>query len=183
MNIYLDTSHLQKWQQGTLSQPEILILNKLKDSQSHKFVISLTHIFDIIDREDQERLLELAKFLDQLPIIWLRNAVELKRREIKNAIGYFKNGTFSRIEPFVNDYIDTMEPEISSALILALFRRGSSIETIMTDILSNTLEERQGSLTNTKLRNWAYANTVILNEMPSKEIKEKEMQKNIRRIL
>jgi hypothetical protein len=181
--IYLDTSHLQKWQQGTLSPSEISILDKLKASSSHKFVISLNHIFDITDRENPPRVLELAKFLDQLPLVWLRNPVDLKQQEIKNSINYLKKIDALGIKPFVNDYIDTMELEISSALAIALHRRGASIETIMKDILSGSLEERKGTLTIEQLRTWADANAVLINGMSNPEVKEKQMQKNIRRVL
>jgi hypothetical protein len=177
MKIYLDTSHLQKWQQETLSKEDISILNTLRDSRKSTFVLSIVHIFDISDREDNINAINIAKFLDQLPRKWLRNPVDLKREEIKDAVKRFKNDNIHHIniKPFVNDYVDTLESEPSTALIIPLMRRGSSIETIMTDLVSNPIENRQGSLTIEHLRQWASNNSIAIGEMPNNQYKEKEI--------
>lgn len=109
------TSHLQKWQQKTLSVKELSILNNLKNSGQHSFVLSLAHIFDITDREDKQKVIEIAQFLDSLPKIWLRNAVDLKREEIKTALRCYETNQKLIINPFVTDYIDALEPEPDTA--------------------------------------------------------------------
>jgi hypothetical protein len=183
MDIYLDTSHLQKWQRKTLSIKDVKKLDSLKKTQHTHFIISLAHIYDIIDREDKIKAIELARFLDDLPIKWLRNAVDLKREEVKNALKCYEMQQASQINPFVVDYVDTLEPEPSSALIISLMRRGSSIETIVSDLMSVTLPERQGSLTKKQIKGWAYNNVIIIDKMPNADAKGKEMQKNLGRIL
>jgi len=90
MDIYLDTSHLQKWQQETLPESDIRKLNNLRNSGNHTFVLSLAHISDITNRDDKRKAIAVARFLDQLSKKWLKNPVDLEREEIINAIKYFK---------------------------------------------------------------------------------------------
>jgi hypothetical protein len=182
MDIYLDTSHLQKWQQETLPASDILALNKLRDSGKNTFVLSLAHIYDITDREDEEKAIAIARFLDQLPRKWLRNAVDLKREEMKNAINCFGK-PIQLINPFLDDYVDALEPDPSTTLSIRLIYRGSSIERIVTDLVSTELRERQGSLTTEKLHNWSHNNAALISNMAQPQIKNREMQSNLRRVL
>lgn len=182
MDIYLDTSHLQKWQQGTLPPQDIAQLDTLKDSGNHTFVLSLAHIYDIIDREDASNAIAVARFLDLLPRKWLRNAVDLKREELKNAITCF-NKEISQIDPFLPDYVDTLEPDPSTTLAIRLEYRGSSIERIVTDLVSTNISERQGSLTKERLYDWSHNNAALIVNMDNRDIKNKDMQSNLRRVL
>lgn len=127
MKIYLDTSHLQKWQQLKLPSTELLKLNKLRDLDKNQFVLSLSHIIDICKREDEDKIMELAKFLDQLPKIWIPNIDILRYVEIKNAINNFKSHTLNIINPYTNDFIDTLVLMPNSALSISLMRRGSDL--------------------------------------------------------
>lgn len=182
MDIYLDTSHFQKWQQSTLPSEDIIALNTLRDSGNHTFILSIAHIFDITDREDGDKAIAVARFLDQLPRKWLRNSVDLKREELKNAISCFGKD-ISLINPFVPDYVETLEPEPETALTIRLVYRDSSIEKIVTDLVSGDIAERQGSLTKEKLHDWSHNNAILLSKMGDAQVKNKEMQSNLRRVL
>ncbi len=180
MEIYLDTSHLQKWHKETLHANEIAILDQLKDSGNHTFILSITHIFDITDREDIHSAIKMGKFLDQLPIKWLRNAADLKREEIKNALKCFKHRKFFSISPFVEDYVDTLETEENS-LPIRLAYRGKSIEQIITVLVSEKSQSR--SLSTEHIYSWSHTNSTLINNMHNTPNKNKEMQKNLRRVL
>lgn len=183
MNIYLDTSHLQKWQQKTLSVKELSILNNLKNSGQHSFVLSLAHIFDITDREDKQKAIEIAQFLDSLPKIWLRNAVDLKREEIKTALRCYETNQKLIINPFVTDYVDTLEPEPDTALTVRLLGRGSSIERIISNLMDNSPQGLESKLKKDYLQQWAHNNAILISKISDNQIKIKEMQINLRRVL
>jgi len=183
MNIYLDTSHFQKWQQRKLSPHELSILDSLVSSETNKFIISIVHIFEIVEREDWQRAIELSKFLDKLPIRWCCSPVDLERKELKYAINKFKNLQIFQIDPFVKDFVDTLEPEISSWLQTCVTYRGASIEKIIVDLVSDKKIKREGLLTTEKICRWAYNNSIIIDEMTDVQMKEKQIQKNLIRVI
>lgn len=139
------------------------------------------HFFDLSDRDDYEQAIVLSKFLDNLPQKkWLRNPVDLKRKEIENAARNFPKNSFSEINPFVNDFVDSFEDEPFSALENRRNYRGASIEKIMTDLVNN---RQQGSFTKENIQQWANDQSVIINETHGVEGKNRKIEENLRRVL
>ncbi len=164
MDIYLDTSHLQKWQQRTLLSKDLLILDRLKNTRDNSFVISLAHIFDITDGKDTKKAISVAEFLDTLPIKWLRNAEDLKREELRNAMNCFRSSNQTQINPFVEHYVDTLEM-FDAILEIRLHFRNASIKEIITTLISDGPQKQVPSLTKENLKLWSHANDDALKEI------------------
>ncbi|OEH46217.1 hypothetical protein lpari_02555 [Legionella parisiensis] len=182
MDIYLDTSHLQKWQQGTLSNDDLNTLNKLKSSGKHSFVISPVHIFDITERTDTNKAIEIGQFIDHLPKKWLRNSVDLKRVEIKDALKNFKKEEKSQVNPFVDKFINTFEPN-ESTLKLRLDYSNASMEIIISHLLINGPQQPPLSCQKQNLETWASTNYDLVTALSSPQNRDKEMQRTFRRSL
>jgi len=134
--IYLDTSFLQKWQNKTLSQRSMTYLNGLRNSEDYFFVLSFIYIDELCKRKDHNKALEIAKFLDTLPIIWLKNSVELEYLDIRKASNKFLNYLDLNLSPFCRDYIDTHKSTLTSLQMNHPFK-GSSIVDIVSCLLEN----------------------------------------------
>lgn len=107
--IYLDTSYLQKWQSKNLLPEEIRFLDHLKDNDEYKFVLSFTHISEIMSRDDKDKALKLAVFLDELPKVWMRSSSYLTDMEIKQAHQSFRGFPPMNLSPFTDHFKDFFE--------------------------------------------------------------------------
>lgn len=90
--VYLDTSHLLKWQNGTLNKEVLNKLSMLISSKDHLFVISDIHIKEITLRTDRVQLMDILNFLNKLPSIpCVELAVKIFELEIIQAYKKFKD--------------------------------------------------------------------------------------------
>jgi len=175
--IYLDTSHLQKWQQGTLTSHEISLLNGLKDSGKCEFVLSIAHINDITDQKDTNRICEMGKFIDQLPKKWL--SVDIEKKEMENAIEYYRTGQTNQINPFVSDFIDILKGDVLNIRIIA---RNKQLEKIFKELASYNIHGAS-NLSDEGLRFWAGNNQTLLDILKSPANKEKKILNNLKQKL
>ena len=111
IHIYLDLSHLHKWHTESLPKEDLDFLNQATGQKEVAFVLSSTHIDEILQRGDKKSAIELAGFLDGLPHTWIRGRSELIPREVKEAFAAFQKGEASQgvTTPFVGSYRDTLK--------------------------------------------------------------------------
>jgi hypothetical protein len=175
--IYLDTSHLQKWQQGTLTSHEINLLNKLQNSGNYEFVISIAHIIDITDQKDSSRICDMGNFIDQLPKKWLCDSLEEK--EIKSAIRLYRTGQMNQINPFVSDFVDILKGDV---LNIRIKSRDKSLKEIFQELASCNIH-KTSNLNDKVIRRWTDNNHYLLDIMKSPEKKEKNILNNLVQVL
>jgi len=87
------------------------------------------------------------------------------------------------INPFVTDYVETLDPDPCTSVKIRIDYRGSSIEKFVTELISSDITKQQGSVTKEKLHNWAHINTDLISKMPNNQVKNKKMQENLCRVL
>lgn len=133
--IYLDTSHLLNWQAKKLNANEIKILNALSKHGGVKFVLSPNHIYEGSRRKDDKKIIAFADFLDKIPYVWIRNQNNLQEIEIKIALSKYTN-TRTKISPFANDFIDTLEPN-NDSLLGNIKWRSKTIRSVVENLIQN----------------------------------------------
>lgn len=133
MDVYLDTSHLQKWCQRTLEDVELVFLDGLRENEEYTFVLSNVHIAEVTARLHHDAALDTGRFLDTLRHKWLRLSNDIFSLEIGEAFEAFKNGSAPRrINTFVAAYVDTL---VALDLENYIAYRRTSIEQIISDLL------------------------------------------------
>lgn len=110
IHIYLDLSHLHKWHTESLPKEDLDFLNQATGQKEVTFVLSSSHIDEILQRDDTKSAIAIAGFLDGLPHTWIRGRSELIPGEVKEAFAAFQKGEASQgvTTPFVGAYRDTL---------------------------------------------------------------------------
>ena len=134
MDVYLDTSHFQKWHQSTLGNQEVEFLESLRADECCTFVLSSRHIDEIAIRLDHGAACDLGAFLDSLRHKWLRLSDHIFLYEVRLAFEAFQKSEDMppELDAFVESYVDTLlglDPKIYQAY------KWASIEQVISDMV------------------------------------------------
>ena len=116
-HIYLDTSHLLKWENKTLRKNEIEILNAVAADSNCKFVISDIHIVEISNKSDRKQLAEDYNFICQLPFKVLLTVFDIYKNEVICAYKKFNSNGEKIVPPLVFEEKDLCHDDIEKVLL------------------------------------------------------------------
>lgn len=181
--IYLDTSHLQKWQQEKLESHELNILDEMSNSDEYIFVLSRSHLIDISGRDDNENIIKLAKHIDRLKTTWFSPEKTL-HQEFKSAIKSYSSKTTVPIHPWADDFVDIITLESCSALQVTQSYRGAPVEQILRDLARYKIEASTDLLSEDRIKHWGSINSELICELnKTNKSHVKAIKENFLRVL